>query len=59
MTTIFTDYVDDRLLTQKDALTVIFDSGMMAIENIITMVLLKDLKFSKDEDHRDDERGCS
>ena len=60
MTTTFTDYVD-RLLAQKDAFTAIFDpegTGMMAIENIITMVLInglpdefkymKDLMFSKD-----------
>jgi hypothetical protein len=60
MTTTVTDYVD-RLLAQKDAFTAIFDpegTGMMAIENIITMVLInglpdefkymKDLMFSKD-----------
>jgi hypothetical protein len=60
MTTTFTDYVD-RLLSQKDAFTAIFDpegTGMMTIENIITMVLInglpdefkymKDLMFSKD-----------
>jgi len=59
-TTTFTDHVD-RLLGQKDAFTAIFDpegTGMMAIENIITMVLInglpdefkymKDLMFSKD-----------
>ena len=60
MTTTFTDYLD-RLLAQKDAFTAIFDpegTGMMAIENIITMVLInglpdefkymKDLMVSKD-----------
>ena len=60
MTTTFTDYAD-QLLAQKDAFTAIFDpegTGMMAIENIITMVLInglpdefkymKDLMFSKD-----------
>ena len=60
MTTTFTDYAD-QLLAQKDAFTAIFGpegTGMMAIENIITMVLInglpdefkymKDLIFSKD-----------
>ena len=45
MTTTFTDYVDG-LLAQKDAFTAIFDpegAGMMAIENIITMVLINGL----------------
>jgi hypothetical protein len=45
MTTTFTDYVD-RLLAQKDAFTAIFDpegTGMMPIENIITMVLINGL----------------
>ena len=54
MTTTFTDYID-QLLAQKDAFTAIFDpegTGMMAIENIITMVLINGLpdefKYMKD-----------
>ena len=60
MTNSFTDYVD-KLLAQKDAFVAIFDpegTGVMAIENILTMVLvnglpdefkyMKDLMFSKD-----------
>ena len=60
MTSSFAEYVD-RLLAQKDSFIAIFDPdgiGMMAIDNIITMILvnglpdefkyMKDLMFSKD-----------
>ena len=60
MTSSFAEYVD-RLLAQKDSFIAIFDpdgTGMMAIDNIITMILvnglpdefkyMKDLMFSKD-----------
>ena len=60
MTSSFAEYVD-RLLAHKDSFIAIFDpdgTGMMAIDNILTMILvnglpdefkyMKDLMFSKD-----------
>ena len=60
MTSTFAEYID-RLLAQKDSFIAIFDpegTGMMSIENILTMILvnglpddfkyMKDLMFSKD-----------
>ena len=54
MTSSFAEYVD-RLLAQKDSFIAIFDpdgTGMMAIDNIITMILVNGLsdefKYMKD-----------